>query len=233
MAEVGCAVARKDGGSEGKRRLAPAERQWQILEGAIDVFAEHGFGADTRMLAAHLGVSHSLIFRYFGSKEALIERVYEHVFVTRWNPDWVHTLRDRDRPIADRIVDFYTSYLRVVDDPRWIRIAMHASLDGRDLTRRYVNHHAAHLLSVVAAELHAAAGAPDQQAPDDIETAWMLHSTIIYYLVRKHIHRTHVVSDLTLALRGLVQVFLEGALPTLRHEARAAAAPTRRAAASR
>jgi AcrR family transcriptional regulator len=197
-----------------KRRLPPAERQRQILEGAIDFFAGHGFRADTRMLAAHVGVSQSLIFRYFGSKEALVERVYERVFLTRWNPEWEHTLRDRRRPVADRLVDFYAAYLRVVDDPRWIRIAMYASLDGRDLTRRYVNRHASRLLSLVLAELRAAAGdeQPEQEKMEDLETVWMLHSTIIYYLVRKHIHRTRVPPELTPVLRQLVCTFLRGAL---------------------
>lgn len=219
-ADAGDALAVKDVGSGVKRRLAPAERQRQILEGAIDFFAEHGFAADTRLLAAQLGVSQSLIFRYFGSKDALIEQVYERVFVTRWNPDWEDTLRDRDRPLADRLVAFYTAYLRVVDDPRWIRIAMHASLDGRDLTRRYVNHHAARLLSMLAVELRVAAGTAE--APHDLETAWMLHSTVIYYLVRKHIHRTRVAPDLAPLLRPLVEVYLNGALGP-----RAAATPPR------
>lgn len=189
-------------------RLAPAERERQILDGAVDFFAERGFAADTRLLAAHLGVSQSLVFRYFGSKDALVERVYERVFVTRWNPEWEGVLRDRGRPLADRLVEFYDAYLRVVDDPRWIRIVMLASLDGRDLTRRYVSRNAERLLRVVAEEVREAGGAAD----DDLESAWMLHSAVIYYLVRKHIHRTRVAPDLRPHLRRLVAIHLRGAL---------------------
>lgn len=203
-----------------RRRLAPAERAQQILDGAVDFFAEHGFAADTRMLAASLGVSQSLIFRYFGSKEALVERVYERVFVTRWNPDWETVLRDRARPLEDRLAEFYEAYLRVVDDPRWIRIVMLASLGGKDLTRRYVSRNAERLLRVVAEELRAAAGAGEEDAPGaDLETAWLLHSAVIYYLVRKHIHRTRVAPDLRPLLRRLVAIYLRGAVAVLEEAA--------------
>ncbi len=157
-----------------RQRLAPAERERQSLNGAVDFFAEHGFAADTRLLAAHLGGGQSLVFRFFGSKDALIERVYEQVFVTRWNPEWEGVLRDRARPLADRLVGFYDAYLRVVDDPRWIRIVMLASLDSRDLTRRHVSRNAERLLRVVAEEVREAGGAAD----DDLEGAWMLHATV-------------------------------------------------------
>jgi AcrR family transcriptional regulator len=42
-----------------------------IHEAAREVFAERGYGATTREIAARAGVSHDLIFRYFDSKERL------------------------------------------------------------------------------------------------------------------------------------------------------------------
>ena len=56
-------------------RMRPQEREQQIVEGAIRYFSEHGFDVDTRGLAAQLGITHSLLFRYFPNKDALIERV--------------------------------------------------------------------------------------------------------------------------------------------------------------
>ena len=45
-----------------------------IVEGAIHYFAEHGFDGETRALARSIGVSQALIFHYFPTKEALIDR---------------------------------------------------------------------------------------------------------------------------------------------------------------
>jgi AcrR family transcriptional regulator len=42
-----------------------------IQEAAREVFAERGYGATTREIAARAGVSHDLIFRYFDCKEKL------------------------------------------------------------------------------------------------------------------------------------------------------------------
>ncbi len=69
--------------------VATAEqREQQIVEAAAAFFAERGFEGQTRELAKTMGITHSAIFRYFSSKDALIERVYEHVFISRWNPEW-------------------------------------------------------------------------------------------------------------------------------------------------
>ena len=57
------------------QRLSPGEREALIVAGAVRYFAEAGFAGDTRSLAQHLGVGQPLLFKYFPTKEALIERV--------------------------------------------------------------------------------------------------------------------------------------------------------------
>ena len=42
-----------------------------LHEAAREVFAERGYGATTREIAARAGVSHDLLFRYFDTKESL------------------------------------------------------------------------------------------------------------------------------------------------------------------
>ncbi len=46
-----------------------------ILDAAVEFFAEHGFEAQTKELAQRIGVSQGLIFRYFGTKQNLVEQV--------------------------------------------------------------------------------------------------------------------------------------------------------------
>src|SRR3954463_4609841 len=86
-----------------RRRLAPEDREHQIVQAAIDFFARHGFEASKHDLAKELGVPQPLLYRYSPTKEALVDRVYEEVFVRRWNPEWEECLADRSVPLADRL----------------------------------------------------------------------------------------------------------------------------------
>ena len=52
-------------------RMAPKDREQQIVQAAIRFFAESGFSGSTRELAARIGVVHGLLFRYVPTKEAL------------------------------------------------------------------------------------------------------------------------------------------------------------------
>ena len=55
-----------------RRRLSADERQAQILDVARETFAEVGFqAATTLMMAERVGVSETLVIKYFGSKENL------------------------------------------------------------------------------------------------------------------------------------------------------------------
>src|SRR3546814_9794905 len=76
-------------------RLQRAERERLIVEDAVQFFAEVGFGGDTRELAKRLNITHPLLFRYFAIKNALIERVYQEVFIRRWNTYCVIVISNR------------------------------------------------------------------------------------------------------------------------------------------
>jgi AcrR family transcriptional regulator len=208
-------------------RLSPQKRERMILDAAIDFFAEEGFRAQTRALADRIGVSQSLIYRYFGSKENLIERVYEKTFLSRWNPAWEETLDDHSRPLRERLREFFRSYLVAVDDRNWIRVAMHSSLEGSDLTQRYIQDHVTRLLGKIALELRSETEAKKKQelSPMELELAWHLHSTVIYYLIRKHIHGTPVSLRTDDIADMIVDNFLDGV--------NAHAGSAQRAAASR
>ena len=82
-----------------KKRLTSQEREKQIVLAAVEFFAEVGFSGDTRQLARRLGVTQSLIYKYFPTKDALIDKVYEEVYVGRWNPFWETVIQDRSIPL--------------------------------------------------------------------------------------------------------------------------------------
>src|SRR6202022_4726392 len=117
-----------------RRRLDPEDREREIVEGAVAFFAEVGFDGGLRDLAKRLGMTHQNLFRYFPTKEALIERVYKEVYLNRWQPEWEAVLHDATKPLEGRLIDFYGSYLRAIFRYDWVRIFVFAGLKGVDIT---------------------------------------------------------------------------------------------------
>ena len=107
-------------------------------------FAEVGFDGGTRELARRLDVTQPLIYRYFPSKEDLIQAVYQEVYLTRWRPEWQTALNDAAVPIRDRLIAFYTEFTAAVFTPEWIRIYLFAGLRGLEMNQwwiTFVEHH--------------------------------------------------------------------------------------------
>src|SRR6478736_7326055 len=92
------------------KRLSPEQREAEIVRGAVGFFAEFGFEGQTRELATRLGITQPLLYRYFPTKDALVERVYEEVFLRRWNPFWEELIVDRNKPLNTRLGEFYHDY---------------------------------------------------------------------------------------------------------------------------
>src|SRR6202035_5939028 len=97
-----------------RRRLDPEDREREILDRAVAFFAEVGFDGGLRDLAKRLGITHQNLFRYFPTKEALIERVYREVYLSRWQPEWEAFLNDKTDPLATRLTNFYNAYLAAI-----------------------------------------------------------------------------------------------------------------------
>ncbi len=205
--------AAANGGQQRQRvRLDPDARAAMILDEAVAYFAEHGFEAQVRELSDRLGVSPGLIFRYFGTKQNLIENVYQRVYVARWSDSWERLLRDRSQPMKTRLVTFYKSYLDAVDDFEWIRVSLFSGLAGYDLTRRYVMTRVEELLKIIMAELRRLGPKGTLPSRTDAlhEIVWHLHSTFIYYLIRKYVFGVPVIADRDIFIDAVVGRFLAG-----------------------
>jgi AcrR family transcriptional regulator len=203
-----------------RRRLSPAERERQIVDGAIAYFAEVGLTGQTRELAQRLGITQPLIYRYFPTKQDLIERVFEEVFVGRWKAEWSRLVVDRTVPLRERLIGFYRDYVADAFTYEWIRIYMFAGLAGEDLNRRYIAILEDMLLRPLCLELRHAAGVdiPDTDAVDsrELEGAWHIHAAVFYYVVRKHIYAAPVDPDLDEFIADAVDRTLGGTLEQLR-----------------
>ncbi len=199
--------AKPDAPRGARRRLPPEERRQQIVDGAVAFFAEQGMDGKTRDLAKRLGITQSLLFNYFATKDDLIETVYEKVYMGRLSPDWPERLSDRSKPLRDRLLDFYKEYSALIFEYEWMRIFMFSGLAGAELNRRYLEHLSGLLLRPLLAEItHEATKDP---APC-IEDIWNLHGGIVYIGIRKHIYQMPCPDDHSEEIERAVQRFLSG-----------------------
>lgn len=202
-----------------RRRLAGEARERAIVEEAVKFFAEVGFDGDTRELARRVGVTQSLIFKYFPSKAALIERVYQEVYVGRWNPYWEVIIADRRVPLEERLVRLYSDYAKTALTWDWVRLFMFSGLKGEAINRRYLQFLRSHVLEPVAIELRAELGLPGSQAVPltelEIELVWGINARIFYFGQRRWIFDVPIEADLEALIRLTIRHFMAGARAVL------------------
>lgn len=195
-----------------RTRMAPAEREQQIIQAAIRFFADHGLSGTTRELAARIGVVHGLLYRYFPTKEALLERVYQEVFFGRLKDEWIEALKDRSVPLRERLVRFYTEYAEQLQTYEWVRIYLLAGIAGYDITNRYRALVRKQVVLVVVAETRAALGLPvDARAPlteAEEDLIYVLHGGVLFIGIRRWVYRSPMRKP---NIGRLVDVYLAGA----------------------
>lgn len=172
-----------------KLRLSPDERRRNIVEEALRFFAEHGFEANTRVLAQRIGVTQPLLFRYFSTKEELIEAVFELALKRLTRRDWLLSIRESEGDIRQRLVNFFYSYSNESYDFDWIRLYMFAGLAGGKLNRRYIKLITEPVLRAIAREIRAHFQCPKTQiSQEEMEYLWIFHGGLYYYAIRHRIY---------------------------------------------
>ncbi len=202
------------------KRLSPAQREAEIVRGAVGFFAEFGFEGQTRELAARLGITQPLLYRYFPTKDALVERVYEEVFLRRWNPFWEELIVDRTKPLGTRLGEFYRDYSRVILTYEWVRLFMFAGLKGLDFNTRYLELLRQRVFRLIISELRREFNSPpiDEKPVSamEVEAIWGLHAAIFYLGVRKFIYQMPV-DEIDEVVEMELRVFISGVTAVLEH----------------
>lgn len=202
------------------KRLSPEEREQQIVSKAITYFATHGFNASTRELAKEIGITQPLLYRYFPSKDALVDRVFQVIYLSRWNPDWDGLLRDRSMSLSRRLHLFYKQYASMILHSDWIRIFIFAGLTRQGINDRYLASLRERVFNVVLEELrfeHGVEAPTPQQYEDEIEFIWGLHAAIFYVGVRKYVYGLPVPDDMDRLVGQKLDVFLASAPKALKN----------------
>ncbi len=120
-----------------RKRLTSGERERQIVDGAIRFFADRGLDGQLRDLAAEIGVTHALLYHYFPTKQALIDRVYVELFEGLWQPAWERLLDDPRLDAQTKFTRFYTAYADAIFSREFVRIMIFSGLSDHAIPDRF------------------------------------------------------------------------------------------------
>lgn len=197
-----------------RRRLSPEDREHDIVQRAVAIFARHGFEVGTRDIAKELGITQPLLYRYFPNKEALVDRVYEEVFVRRWNPEWEEWLADRSLSFRDRLCKYLKDYAKFILRSEWVRIFIYAGLSRGGINQKYLARLRERHFAVIAREMRHEYQVPDpktlEEEDDEIELVWAMHSSVFYLGVRKWVYGQPIPKNLDRVIEMRVDAFLHG-----------------------
>ena len=203
-----------------KRQRAPrGTGETRIVEAARQFFAERGFRASTRELAETLGVTQALLYRYFPTKQALIDRVFEAMVIDRWDPALTENLMATEPALEARLTEFYQAFARRFSYAGQ-RLFLRAGLDDQPLAERYTFPLNERILVPVVAVLRREAGLPSlprkPMLRSERELVMMLHASIVHLGIRKFVYASPLPDNLDEHVAFCVHAFLNGALATLR-----------------
>jgi AcrR family transcriptional regulator len=179
-----------------RKRLSVEEREKQILASAIQFFSEHGLNGQMRVLAQQMGITHTLFYHYFPTKQALIDRVYYELFEGRWKPEWQALLDDPALAPEEKLVRFYCDYAKTILTRDFVRIFIFSGLSDHYIPDRFFALLRAKLFPRLVRETRKYRGITSRAKPTvrEIELLMGLHGGIFYTGVRRWIYGQEVPS---------------------------------------
>ncbi|MEI6182579.1 MAG: TetR/AcrR family transcriptional regulator [Polynucleobacter sp.] len=180
-----------------RRRMNTADRKRQILDRAIQFFAKHGIDGQLRNLTKELGVTHTLLYHYFPTKEALIQEVYKEVFESKWKPEWEDLLDDKHLTPEEKFNAFYLDYTNTVLTYDFVRILIFSGLSDHSISDRFFGLLRSRLLPRLIRETRKYCDRSTRPKPTHRELEFLmgLHGGIFYIGMRRWIYGQAIYDD--------------------------------------
>lgn len=197
-----------------RRRMSPDDRKMVILREARAYFAEKGLGAGTTELARRIGITQPLLYRYFPTKDALIDSVYEGLLPRDLFPNWETLLDDDSMPVRDRLKTFYCDYFTSVLTYEHVRLFLFSGLSNTSFNARYYKMLSERIFRRIALALRREYGGVEGAATataDELEMVQSLHATIYHTAYRQWVHGERLDGDIRELLSKKIDFCLDGA----------------------
>ncbi len=173
-----------------RKRLSTAERERQIVEGAISFFSNRGLDGQLRDLAKNIGITHALLYHYFPTKQALIDRVYTELFEGLWKPEWEQMLDDQTLDATTKFNRFYCDYAKAILDRDFVRILVFSGLSDHYIPDRFFVLLRSRLFPRLIRETRRHCGVTSRAKPSarELELLMGLHGGIFYIGLRRSVY---------------------------------------------
>jgi AcrR family transcriptional regulator len=209
---MGKQSGQKSEGTATRRNLPAQERKQALLDAALDLFSEKGMGITVQELADRVNVTQPLVHRYFPAKTDLLAAIFDTLQNAHWDAGWTETLTDPTRPLEDRIVAFYGSYLPHIFHDHWYRGFLFAALEDPVFAQFYLARINDALLLPIISGVRAHFGFPGvAEVPffdREVELVWGMHSTLVYVGIRRYVYHTQAAVDLEATVRDQMRAYL-------------------------
>ena len=177
-----------------RKRLSTVERERQIVNGAIRFFSDRGLDGQLRDLARNIGVTHALLYHYFPTKQALIDRVYVEMFEDLWKSEWEQILDDPQLDPQTKFVRFYGDYTKAIFAREFVRILIFSGLSDHYIPDRFFELLRNRLFPRLIRETRRHCGVVSRAKPNsrELELLMGLHGGIFYIGLRRSVYEQAV-----------------------------------------
>ncbi len=156
-----------------------------------------------------------MLFRYFLTKQELIECVYEYIYIRTWNPDWEILLQDGSMTLRERLQKFYSSNHAVIFKYEWIRIFFFSALRDTGLKNRYLRLVKEKIVRNICIELRKELALPSAvEIPieeGEMDLVWSLQGQVLFTAVRRFIYGEMLDERIRSIIENEIQTFMGGA----------------------
>jgi len=202
-----------------QRRKPGAERKAEIATVAAELFADHGFSVGTREISAKLGVTQATLYKHYSSKNDLIEEIFKTRYLDDKSSRFADHLQYSEGEFNARLSFAYAQFLAGISKTS-MKLFHRASYDGLEIAKRYSPHLDTRILFPVLEELRSSINAPTlakvKATQQEREIALMLHSSIVFLGIRKHVYNIDFKGKEAELVELYVNTWLEGAQSAIR-----------------
>ncbi|MEJ8574005.1 TetR/AcrR family transcriptional regulator [Microbaculum marinum] len=202
-----------------RRRMSWEERERVIIEEATAYFAEQGLSAGTAELARRIGITQPLLYRYFSTKGALIDRVYEELLPASRYPAWERLLDDDSIPLRTRLRTFYGEYFHQVLTYEHVRLFLYSGLANNIYNARHYDVLTRRIFTRIGRAIRRDIGGRDdgsEFSPLELEVVQSIHAAIFHTAYRRWVHGEQLSDDLDALIATKIDLCLDGADSALR-----------------
>jgi TetR/AcrR family transcriptional regulator len=139
--------------------MAADERRLQILQVAVQLFSQRGFGGTTtREIAQAAGVSEAIIFRHFATKQELYKAILDYQMCVGGESNKLTELAESfeqkdDYAIFNRLARRAMAHHQ--ENEQFMRLLFYSALEGHELSQMFFNDFVAEMYNALGSYIAA------------------------------------------------------------------------------